>query len=183
MQDLLIEDHENKVRCLVESRNKKLLEEEERCRLKSRALWISSGDKNMKFFHHFANYRRNKKHLWEIEDEEGRLYQQKEDIKNSAINYFKSFYQATGTNQLSDQVEIVRLFPRMVKDEEVMALEKPCTKEEILEVLNGFTKEKSLGPDGRSVEFYLHYFDLVGQDLLDVVEESRTRGVVKKKTK
>jgi hypothetical protein len=39
--------------------------------------------------------------------------------------------------------------------------------------LKGFTKEKSLGPDGWTVEFYLHYFDLVGQDLLDMVEETR----------
>jgi hypothetical protein len=52
---------------------------------------------------------------------------------------------------------MVRLFPRMVKEEEVVALEKPCTKEEILEVLKGFTKDKSLGPNGWTVEFYLHF--------------------------
>jgi len=67
----------------------------------------------------------------------------------------------------------------MVKEEEVKDLEKPCTKEEILEVLKGFTKEKSPRPDGWSVKFYLHYFDLVGQDLLDIVEETRYRGEVK----
>jgi hypothetical protein len=66
----------------------------------------------------------------------------------------------------------------MVKEEDVSSLEKPCTKEEILEVLKGFTKDKSLGPDGWTVEFFLHYFELVGQDLLEVVEESRLRGEV-----
>jgi len=64
---------------------------------------------------------------------------------------------------------------------ELKELEKPCSKEEILEVLKGFTKEKSPGPDGWSVEFYLHYFDLVGQDLCDMVEEMRNRGEVNKK--
>jgi hypothetical protein len=68
----------------------------------------------------------------------------------------------------------------MVTDEEARALETPCTKEEILKVIKGFTKEKSPGPDGRSVELYLHYFDLMGQDLLDDVEDSRTIGIVKK---
>jgi hypothetical protein len=67
----------------------------------------------------------------------------------------------------------------MVSDEEARALETPCTKEEILEVIKGFKKEKSPGPDGWSVELYLHFFDLMGQDLLDVVEDARSRGVVK----
>jgi hypothetical protein len=36
----------------------------------------------------------------------------------------------------------------MVSDEEARALETPCTKEEILEVIKGFKKEKSPGPMG-----------------------------------
>jgi hypothetical protein len=115
----LIEDYENKVKKLEVACNKNLLEEEERWRLKSRAIMDIQWRQNTKFFHRFASFRRNKKHLWEIEDEEGRIYQKQEDIKNSAINYFKSFYQAEGTNILGDQVDIVRLFPRMVKEEEV----------------------------------------------------------------
>ena len=66
----------------------------------------------------------------------------------------------------------------MVTEEEVLNLEKPCSREEILEVLKGFTKDKSLGPDGWKVDFFLHFFELVGQDLLDVVEESRIRSKV-----
>jgi hypothetical protein len=66
----------------------------------------------------------------------------------------------------------------MVTTEEALALEAPCTKEELFEVLKGFKKEKSPGPDGWSVEFYLHFFDLLAQDLLDAVEDSRIRGVV-----
>jgi hypothetical protein len=155
-----------------------LLEEEERWRQKSRAIWITSGDKNTKFFHRFASFRRNKKHIWEIEDEAGQDPFDKEAIKDEAINYFKSFYQDTGTNNIGDQVATVRLFPRMVMEEEVLNLEKPCSREEILEVLKGFSKDKSPGPDGWTVEFFLHFFELVGQDLLDVVEESRIRGEV-----
>jgi hypothetical protein len=42
--------------------------------------------------------------------------------------------------------------------------------------LNSFNKDRSPGPDGWTVEFFLHFFDLVGTDLLDLVEESRLRG-------
>ena len=68
------------------------------------------------------------------------------------------------------------MFPRIVTEDEVVNLENPSTSEEILEVLKGFTKDKSLGPDGWKVEFFLHFFELVGHDLLDMVEETRIRG-------
>jgi hypothetical protein len=61
-----------------------------------------------------------------------------------------------------------------------ITLESPCTTEEIKEVLKGFTKDKSPGPDGWTVEFFLNYFDLVANDLLEVVEESSVSGEVKR---
>jgi hypothetical protein len=64
----------------------------------------------------------------------------------------------------------------LVNEEDTLQLERPCTKEELWEVLKLFAKDKSLGPDGWTVEFFLHFFDLVGGDLLEVVEDSRTRG-------
>jgi hypothetical protein len=66
----------------------------------------------------------------------------------------------------------------LTTEEEVLLLESPCTKEEILEVLRGFTKDKSPGPDGWTVEFYLHLFDLLVGDLVEVVEEFRVAGSV-----
>jgi hypothetical protein len=57
-------------------------------------------------------------------------------------------------------------------------LEKVVKKEEIYEILKGFTRDKSPGPDGWTVEFFLNFFELVGQDLLEMVEESRVRGEV-----
>ena len=42
--------------------------------------------------------------------------------------------------------------------------------------LKWFKKDKSLGLDGWSIEFYLPYFDTLGMDLLKVVEECRITG-------
>jgi hypothetical protein len=49
---------------------------------------------------------------------------------------------------------------------------------EIREVLKLFAKDKSSGPNGWTVEFFSHFFDLVGDELLEVVEDSRMRGKV-----
>jgi len=77
-----------------------------------------------------------------------------------------------------DQIESVRLYPRLTTEEEVHILENPVTKDEILVVLRGFTKDKSPSPDRWIVDFFLHFFDLVVDDLLEVVEESRLFGMV-----
>ena len=45
-------------------------------------------------------------------------------------------------------------------------------------VLKGFKKDKSPSPDGWLVEFYLHFFDLVGHDILKAVTQSRNEGRV-----
>jgi len=61
-QGLHSEDFEQHMMLLEEECNKILLDEEERWKQKSRAIWIKSGDKNTQCFYLFASYRRNKKH-------------------------------------------------------------------------------------------------------------------------
>eukprot|EP00253_Pinus_taeda_P034108 PITA_34108 len=59
----------------LEKRKQKILAMEEATwRLKSRALWLREGDKNTKFFHRFANKRREVNTIWEIKDEVGNSY-------------------------------------------------------------------------------------------------------------
>ena len=48
--------------------------------------------------------------------------------------------------------------------------------EELEATLKWFKKDKSPGLDGWTIEFYLAFFDLLGQDFLRVVEESRSSG-------
>jgi hypothetical protein len=57
-------------------------------------------------------------------------------------------------------------------------MDRPCTLQEVKDILLSFSTDKSPGPDGWTVEFFLHYFDLVGVELLDLVEDSRLRGKV-----
>ena len=46
-------------------------------------------------------------------------------------------------------------------------------KQELFSRFNTFKKDKNLGPNGWSVEFYLEFFKPLGEDLLGVVEEVR----------
>jgi len=45
-------------------------------------------------------------------------------------------------------------------------------------VLLSIKKEKGMGPDGYMVKLFQHFFELLGEDLARLVEESRSRGFV-----
>lgn len=48
--------------------------------------------------------------------------------------------------------------------------------EEIKEVLRSFPKDKSRGPDGWTIEFYLVFFYLIRNYILSIVEKAKTSG-------
>ena len=53
------------------------------------------------------------------------------------------------------------------------------TQVELEGTLQWFKKYKSPRPDGWTIEFYRGFFDLIGGDLLKVIEESRTNGRIR----
>jgi len=71
---------------------------------------------------------------------------------------------------------MAQMFPRFVDDEGNMHLMREASEEELKEVLLSFQKDKSPGPDGWSIEFFLELFEILGVDLLKVVEDTRTSG-------
>jgi len=73
-----------------------LLIQEVTWRLKSRALWIEAGDKNTKYFHAYANQRRNRNSIWHLRDTTGdSLATTQEKLDTAAFQHFKEFYQAS----------------------------------------------------------------------------------------
>lgn len=52
------------------------------------------------------------------------------------------------------------------------------SKGEVEGVLHSMQKEKSLGAYGWTMELFQHFFDLIGDDLVGLVEESRNMGFV-----
>ena len=70
------------------------------------------------------------------------------------------------------------LFPRFVEDEDNRTLMEEVTEEEVKEVLHSFQKDKIPGLDGWSMDFFVGLFDLIGNDILKVVEESRRNGYI-----
>ena len=76
------------------------------------------------------------------------------------------------------QLKVIRLFHSFLSREEDDSFSLVVTMREIEAALKYFKKDKSPGPDGWPVEFFLVFFDLLGRDLQTIVECSRIEGRV-----
>jgi hypothetical protein len=87
--DLNNQEVAGQVNSLEQERINLLQAEEELWRQRSRAIWLKSGDQNTKFFHQFSSARRNRKQIWEIQDETGQEHSGQEALKFEAVKFFK----------------------------------------------------------------------------------------------
>ena len=67
-------------------------------------------------------------------------------------------------------VKTIKLFPSFLEIEEKEKLGEKVTLKEIEDALKIFKKEKSSGLDGWIVDLFLHFFDIMEEDQLAIVE-------------
>jgi hypothetical protein len=115
-------DHTCSLRHLELERNEILKSEEEQWCLRSRALWLSCGDKNTKYFHKYASSNRVKKHIWKIHNGHGNLVTDQNSIKEAVVTFFKDFYKAPTEQVLPDQCKLLDYNPQMINEEEANTL-------------------------------------------------------------
>lgn len=145
-------------------------------RLRSRAIWLTEGDNNTKFYHKFANGRKAINTIWELRDQQGHTITNQQNLARLATEHFSGIYKAPGNVNILEIMRVAELFPRYVDQENSEELLKEVTMDELEATLKWFKKDKSPGPDGWTIEFYISFFDILGHDLLRLVEDSRRRG-------
>jgi len=71
-------------------------------------------------------------------------------------------------------VRVSLFFPSFVGEDENRSLMEEVSKEDLKKVIHVFHKDKSLGPKGWPIEFFIGLYEQIGVDILRVVEETRT---------
>lgn len=89
------------------------------------------------------------------------------------MEHFKGFLTEPNINRTEDIERVCQHILKKVTREQNMALLRVISKDEVEEVVNKMAKNKAPGPDGFTIEFYQAAWNFIGNDLLDLVEESR----------
>ena len=130
-------------------------------RLKSIVLWLREGDANTKLFHAYALARRNSNAIWSLKDINGNLASEDATLKKMGKKHFSDVFMDDRSTNIVDQLRVIRLFSTFTQDEEVNCFLEPITIQEVEAILKGFKKDKSLGPDGWTIELFLAFFDIM----------------------
>lgn len=98
-----------------EKRRKEILKDkEELWGLKSRAIWLSSGDENTKFFHAYAKGRKCQNMIWELQDDREVKASSFEDLSAMGVRHFRKLFEAQGGTSIAEVIQLSRLFPRFM---------------------------------------------------------------------
>jgi hypothetical protein len=131
-----------------------LRQEEVTWRQKSRINWLASGDRNTKFFHVFANARKQINTIWGITKEDGNVISSDQGLQLEAVDFFQQLYKAQPNLDITDQLAVLKNYPRMFSVEDSCRMFEPVTSAEIMSTLKRFKASKSPGLDGWTMDFF-----------------------------
>ncbi|KAH9294276.1 hypothetical protein KI387_040518, partial [Taxus chinensis] len=119
----------------------------------------------------FANHRKSCNTIWELKTTEGEAVRKFKDLASLGLQHFSNIFKEPETPNIVEIVKVASYFPKFVSEEDNQQLYEVVSQDELSTVLTSFQKARSLGPNGWTIDFFLGFFDMLGDDLLNVVEE------------
>ncbi|KAL0448671.1 UNVERIFIED_CONTAM: LINE-1 retrotransposable element O protein [Sesamum latifolium] len=148
---------------LYDSLNALASKEEVMWKQRVKALWLTKGDRNTRFFRAKANERRLSNEIKRIKDRLGMEIVGTEGIRKVIVDYFGAIF--SSTRPLEEAMdEVLASVESRVTENMNSQLIRSFTIEEIMQALNQMNPLKSPGPDGMSPIFYQKFWDIVGPD-------------------
>ena len=107
----------------LEGRRKMLLQDkEETWRLKSRAIWLESGDDNTKFFHAYARGRKSSNTIWSLLDSHCVAQTNFDEKARLGVSHFKNLFKDPPQVNIVEVIRVAQLFPSFVDAEHKLML-------------------------------------------------------------
>ncbi|GAA0148044.1 hypothetical protein LIER_36641 [Lithospermum erythrorhizon] len=148
--------------------NKLCKTEWEFCRSKSRISWYKDEDANTKLFHNSMRVNQSRNLITRIEDDQGRMIDEYEHVKLTAINFYKGlFAEQNSTINKKDWLDMITSC--RIEQEDYCMLQREITRSEIVACFMAMKVDKAPCPDNFSFEFYKDAWSIVGESVVDGV--------------
>ncbi|GMI85140.1 hypothetical protein HRI_002183300 [Hibiscus trionum] len=126
--------------------------------------WLKHGDRNTRFFHNWASFRRKSNRVTSLRDDDGRLFTTESDMAKVAESYFSNLFT---TSSIGNSDFISNLVTPIVSEDMNNKLLVPFTKEEIFGAVKSMAPLKASGQNGFPALFYQSYWHIVSKEVVD----------------
>ncbi|XP_070007223.1 uncharacterized protein [Nicotiana sylvestris] len=144
--------------------------EEQILHQKSRAHWIACGDSNSKYFHAQLKLRTNTNTINSIYTDLGDKVSDPILVEEEFVKFFRKLLGENNTTCECPNSEVIRQGPclNMQQKEDLI---KVVTRDEILQAIKDMPHDKAPGVDGFPIEFLTRHWQVVGDDIYEVVKD------------
>ena len=133
---------------------------------RSKVQWMGLGDRNTKYFHSKASGRKKKNTITRLLDDMGVWRESTLGIAEVVVSYFEKLYTTSHPSRIQ---EVIDTMEPKVSVEMNQNLIRQFTKEEVEAALKQMHPTKSPGPNSMSAIFYQKFWDIVGNDVVNMV--------------
>ena len=130
-------------------------------KMRSRIRWLEEGEKPTRFFFKLEQERAEKHRVSAVYDCDGNEVTSRTDLENAHVNFYRRLFACEEVDPVCQQ----HLFSQVdlkLSSEESASCEGPASLEELTTAVKSLTLNKSPGPDGLSLEFYLCFWNILG---------------------
>jgi hypothetical protein len=145
------------------------LREAKASQVRARCRWAEEGETSSSFFLSLEKKHRAKQAITSIRDPDTRLIHHD---PFTILATWRSYYQRLFTAEVCDRSEqdiMLDLLTRRLNKSEVESCEGELTAEECHAALHGMSRGKTPGSDGFPMEFFAYFWDLLGPDLVRIL--------------
>ena len=143
---------------------------------RSRANWLSQGDRNTSFFHSFASARRKKNLIKRLKDNNNNWVEGTDLLKLLIQNYFANLF--TSEIDVIDPAVLEKVQPRVTQEMNAKLL-APFSAEEVKKAAFSIGDFKAPGPDGLHAVFYKRFWHICGEEITVEVLNAMNTGIIR----
>lgn len=141
-------------------------DEESYLKQKSRIQWLQLGDRNTAFFHKSLLHRQVRNMIHSLQDAEGNVVHDQQEIGKMASTYFEDLLTALHPKI---NAEVHSIYPNTITEESKAAALMAITDDDIKAALFSISDSKAPGPDGYNALFYKKSWDIIKVDFIAAI--------------
>jgi len=108
-----------------------------------------------------------------IQNHEGAKLEKHEDIEKELLTHFQQVHQEPAVDRQPAIRKITSNIPKLITEEHNELLMSPILPQEVDEAMLQLKEGKAPGPDGFTTMFFHAFWDLIKEEVWQIVEESR----------